>query len=155
LTAPFRKLAVAILDLLRQGLTPEKIAMAIAVSIALSTFPVLGSTTLLCIATSSLFGLNLAAMQLVSWLAYPLQLNLFVPLLRLGSKIVHSDVPIPSLVTIGKMLASDLFGTIRIFWPATMGAILAWCLASPAVIIAIYWLTIFPIRRLARAIVRR
>ncbi len=151
---PLRKLPTAILDLLRQGLTPEKIAMAIAVSLTLSTFPVLGSTTILCIVTSARFGLNLAAMQLVSWAAYPVQLSLFVPLLKLGAKVVHSEVPIPTLVTLAKLLASDLFGTISLYWPATIGAILAWCVASPAVIFTLYWLTLVSIRRLARGVVR-
>ncbi len=151
---PLRKLATAILDLLRQGLTPEKIAMAIAVSLTLSTFPVLGSTTILCIATSARFGLNLAAMQLVSWAAYPVQLSLFIPLLRLGAKVVHSEVPIPNLLTLAKLLASDLLGTISLYWPATIGAILAWCVASPVVIFGVYWITLFPIRRLALGIAR-
>ena len=65
----FRRPGKKILELLRQGLTPEKIALGIAVGMTLSTFPELGSTTLLCITAAAVFGLNLPAMQIVSWLS--------------------------------------------------------------------------------------
>lgn len=44
----YRRLIRPILDLLRQGVTPEKIALSIALGGALGVFPALGSTTALC-----------------------------------------------------------------------------------------------------------
>jgi uncharacterized protein (DUF2062 family) len=41
----YRHLVRPILDLLRQGVTPEKIALSLALGMALGVFPVLGSTT--------------------------------------------------------------------------------------------------------------
>jgi hypothetical protein len=37
-----------VIDLLTQGISPEKIALSLAFGIVLGVFPVLGSTTLLC-----------------------------------------------------------------------------------------------------------
>jgi uncharacterized protein (DUF2062 family) len=148
----FRRLGNRILDLLRQGLTPEQIALGIAVGVTLSTFPVLGSTTLLCITASAALGLNLAAMQMVNWLSYPLQLSLFVPLLRLGSRLVGSHTQVPSLPEIGARLATNLWSTIVELWPATVGAMVIWLLASPVMVLAIYFVTIQPVRRVARSV---
>ena len=148
----FRKPGKKILELLGQGLTPEKIALGIAVGMTLSTFPVLGSTTLLCITAAAVFGLNLPAMQIVSWLSYPLQLSLLVPLLRLGARLVGSHVQVPSLAEIGARLATNLWSTIVEFWPATIGAMIIWLLASPFVVLATYFLTIQPVRRVARSL---
>ena len=99
-----------IVGLLRQGITPEKIAMAVALSVALGVFPVLGTTTLLCAAAATLLGLNLPAMQLVGWLVYPLQLVLLVPLMRLGSRL-FGLVAVPPLTELLKMMTHDLWGT--------------------------------------------
>ena len=43
-----RRIVIPILDLLRQGITPEKIALSIALGITLGVTPVLGSTSILC-----------------------------------------------------------------------------------------------------------
>ena len=80
-----RKVVQPLLELLRQGLTPEKIAFTIALGITLGVTPVLGSTALLCTLAAVAFRLNLPAIQLVNWLVYPLQLALLVPLLRIGA----------------------------------------------------------------------
>jgi uncharacterized protein (DUF2062 family) len=79
-----RKVVRPVVDLLRQGLTPEKLAFTIALGIALGVTPVLGSTMLLCSLAAFAFRLNLAAIQLVNWLVYPFQLALLIPFYRIG-----------------------------------------------------------------------
>ena len=54
-----RKVMTPLLDLLRQGVTPEKIAAAIAIGCVLGVFPMLGTTTALCAAAAALLRLNL------------------------------------------------------------------------------------------------
>ena len=44
----YRRLVRPVLELLRQGVTPEKIALSLTLGVALGVFPVLGSTTALC-----------------------------------------------------------------------------------------------------------
>jgi len=43
-----RRIARPIVELLRQGVTPEKMALSLALGVALGVFPVLGTTTALC-----------------------------------------------------------------------------------------------------------
>ena len=70
--------------LLRQGLTPEGIALALAFGVVAGIFPVIGATTILGLALGVVLQLNQPAVQLANWLAYPLQLALIIPLVRLG-----------------------------------------------------------------------
>jgi uncharacterized protein (DUF2062 family) len=82
-----RRLVRPVIELLRQGVTPEKIALSIVCGITLGVFPVLGSTTLLCAVAALAFRLNLPAIQLVNYFVYPLQIALLIPLFRLGEKL--------------------------------------------------------------------
>lgn len=68
----YRRVLDPILALLRQGVTPEKIAISIVLGVILGVFPVLGATTLLCAGAAILFRLNLPAIQLVNYVMYPL-----------------------------------------------------------------------------------
>ena len=63
----FRRVVDPLLSLLRQGLSPERLALSVAVGIALGVLPVLGTTTLLCTLAAILFRLNVPAMQLVNY----------------------------------------------------------------------------------------
>jgi uncharacterized protein (DUF2062 family) len=69
---------------LTQGVTPQKIALTIALGINLAMFPILGSTTLLCAAVAFWLKLNQPIIQLVNWLAYPLQFAMLLPFIRIG-----------------------------------------------------------------------
>lgn len=149
----FRRAVSTIVQLLRQGVTPEKIALAIALSAAIGVFPVLGTTMLLTAAAAAAFELNLVAMQLVGWLVYPLQLALIVPFMRLGSRL-FGLIPVPPLPELLKLMAYDLPGTIRLFWPDTLTAIVAWMMVCPIIVGGLYGILIFPLRRLDRRLAR-
>jgi hypothetical protein len=71
--------------LLKQGITPRKLALTCSLGIVLGLFPVLGTTTLLCLAAALLLRLNIPLIQLVNYLAAPLQLVLIVPFIKMGS----------------------------------------------------------------------
>ena len=86
-----RKLVLPVINLLRQGITPEKIALSLAIGICLGVFPLLGSTTILCTLAAILFRLNLPAIQLVNYFVYPLQLALLIPFIRLGEALLGAQ----------------------------------------------------------------
>ena len=74
------KLAVA-----TAGLSPDKIALIMAVGLVLGAFPVYGFPTILCGLAAIALRLNLPALQLVNQAATPMQIALLVPLTRTGS----------------------------------------------------------------------
>ena len=82
-----KRLVRPILQLLTQGITPEKIALSLAFGIMLGVFPVLGTTSLLCLIAALVFRLNLAAVQLVNLLVNPLWFALLIPFVRVGERL--------------------------------------------------------------------
>ena len=146
------KIVLPIIELLRQGITPEKIALSIALGAAIGVFPVLGSTTLLCAAAALILRLNLPAIQLVNYLMYPLQLILFVPFLDAGSRIMRTAPIALSTKQVFGMIESDPWRLIKILWSATLGAMTIWVVLSPLVIGIIYIALAPLLRRLGRRI---
>lgn len=76
------------------GASPEKLAWSIAVGLLIGINPVLGSTTLFCLALALVFRLNIAASQLGNHIVYPLELLLIIPFIRVASRIFHT-APMP------------------------------------------------------------
>jgi uncharacterized protein (DUF2062 family) len=148
--APLRRTLDAVVALLKQGITPEKIAQAVALAVVLSVFPILGSTTLLCAGAAAILRLNLPLMQLVNWLMYPVQLLLLIPLMSFGSRL-FGLLAVPPLGELMRLLAADPWHTLRLFWPAGLSAVGAWLVVSPFAAALVYALLIFPLRRLRLA----
>jgi uncharacterized protein (DUF2062 family) len=90
----YRRVALPVLALLRMGASPEKLAWSIAIGLLIGINPVLGSTTILCLALAFVFRLNVAASQLGNHIVYPLQLILVIPFIRVASRIFHT-APMP------------------------------------------------------------
>jgi uncharacterized protein (DUF2062 family) len=134
----YRKLVLPIIDLLRQGITPEKIAQSLAFGIVLGVFPVLGSTTILCALAAGVFRLNLPAIQLVNYFVYPLQLALLIPFIRFGEILFRSPHVSLSLPLIFRMIKENAWQTTKTYWTSGWHAMIAWCLVGP---LAIYLLT--------------
>ena len=63
----------------------EKLAVTLALGFVLGLFPVFGVATVLCGAAAALWKLNFPALQLMNYLAYPLQIALLWPFARFGS----------------------------------------------------------------------
>jgi uncharacterized protein (DUF2062 family) len=131
-----------LLNYLIQGITPEKLSLAVAFGIILGIFPVIGTTTIMCTVVALYLRLNMAAIQLINYFVYPLQLIFFIPFIRLG-EFIFGQPPIPFSVTqIIEMLESDLLGTIRDFWLANLLGVVAWLLISIAIAPIIYFITL-------------
>jgi len=71
-----------------EGLSPESIALLLAVGLVLGVFPVFVCPTVLCTLAALIFRLNLPAILLVNQLSSPLQLALLIPLNRIGARIL-------------------------------------------------------------------
>jgi uncharacterized protein (DUF2062 family) len=145
-----RRLIAPILQLLTQGITPEKIALSLAFGIMLGIFPVLGTTTLLCLIAALLFRLNLAAVQLVNFLVYPLWFALLIPFVRVGEGLFGAP---PFAMTGSQMLAlahANLWHSMSLLWLTALRAAAAWMLVGPPGIIVLYLMLAPLIRRMAR-----
>jgi uncharacterized protein (DUF2062 family) len=90
----YRRVVLPILALLRMGASPEKLAWSIAAGLLIGINPILGSTTLLCLAIAFVFRLNLAASQIGNHVVYPLELVLIIPFIHIASRVFHT-APMP------------------------------------------------------------
>jgi uncharacterized protein (DUF2062 family) len=72
---------------LRQGITPRRLAVTLALGFTIGCIPVLGAPTLVCAALALALRLNMPAIQAANYAAMPFQLALLVPFVRLGARI--------------------------------------------------------------------
>ena len=125
--------------LLRQGLSPEGLAWSLAAGIAIGVIPLFGTSTALCVGVAAAFRLNQAAMQLANYLAYPLQLLLILPFIRMGEWLFGVPHGVITLAHIQASLRSDAWGTLQLFWTSLWHASVAWLLVVPIPVVVLAW----------------
>src|ERR1700676_1599908 len=118
-----RKLVRPVIDLRKQGVTGEKMALRVALGATLGIFPVLGSTTALCAIAALAFGLNLPAIQIVNYFVYPAQIALLIPFFRLGERLFQAPHLPLSVSQIYAMIHANMWSAIRSLWTTTWHAI--------------------------------
>jgi uncharacterized protein (DUF2062 family) len=145
-----RRVIDLLLAQLRQGITPQKIALTIAMGSVLGVFPVLGSTTLLCFVAGLLLKLNQPIIQLVNYLLYPLQLAGIYLFIRIGEWLTHT-APLPfSIPGLLQQFRAAPLHFFEEFGMTALRGILAWLLIAPPIAALLYLLSLPALRRLAR-----
>jgi uncharacterized protein (DUF2062 family) len=84
----FESLKLKMAAWLRQGISPGRLALTLALGFAIGCIPVMGVTTALCVVVALTLRLNLPIIQAANWTAMPFQLLLMLPFMRLGGRIV-------------------------------------------------------------------
>jgi uncharacterized protein (DUF2062 family) len=135
-------------DLLKQGMSPEKIALTIALGVVLGITPVLGSTTILCTGAALMLRLNLPAIQLVNGVTYPLQFVMLVPFYRLGAWMFRADASSVSLERLAGLIRIGVWHAIQTLWVVTIHALAAWLLFG-SMAVGLLYLMLAPLLRLA------
>ena len=151
MTLSHKSIAAHLLHILRQGLTPEKLAISIALGVGLSCFPIFGTTTILCAIVALVFRLNLPAIQVGNYLALPLQLGLFIPFLRLGELVLKAPRMSLSPEQLLALAQTSPAAAAAILVSGQWHAILGWLLVAPVVTL----LLAFLLRPLMRLLVVR
>jgi uncharacterized protein (DUF2062 family) len=125
---------------LRQGISPRRLALTLALGFAIGCIPVVGVPTVLCAALALLLRLNLPAIQAANYAVMPLQLVLIVPFIRFGGWIVSSG---PSQAAkAGALLHAAPLKLLTQLGALAGQAMLAWLLiAVPAVLLLTFSLT--------------
>jgi uncharacterized protein (TIGR03546 family) len=123
------KLIYPLLSFLKQGTTPTTLAWSVALGFVLGIFPIIGLTTLLCFISAFLFRLNIAAIQLVNYAVYPLQLLLLIPYFQLASWLFGTENPVSSISQVQALFQEG-------FWQAF--STLGWLLIEAVFVWAIF-----------------
>ncbi len=144
------KLTRHIVDLLKQGITPHKVALAVALGALLGMAPLLGTTIVSCTVAALALRLNLVLIQIVNNLVYPLQLLLLIPFVQAGQWLFRQP-PLPlSVGQIVDMFRHDFWGSVVALWGYTWHGAVAWLVFSAVAGPVIYALVFFPARRALR-----
>src|SRR5580692_12553558 len=85
----YRRILEPLRALLRQGISPDRLALCVAIGVVVGNVPILGISTLLCTVIALAFRLNLPAIQIVQAAMAPTQLLLIIPFVRLGEWILR------------------------------------------------------------------
>lgn len=145
-----KKVTDPLINFLKQGLTPEMLSRTIASGLLVGTIPIPGTSTLLCTALSLGFKMNLALIQLINYLAFPLQILLFVPFYSIASKI-SGKVFFSNVSEISAQFASSNWqnSSIDLLWLAGT-SVLVWLLIMFPVSMIVYFILKPILKRFAR-----
>ena len=133
-----RRLLGLLLALLTQGISPDRLALCVAIGVVVGNIPILGVSTIICAAIALVFRLNLPAMQLVQAAMAPTQILLIIPFVRLGEFLVHAPQEPVSIKAALALLAQGLWHTVLVLWNAILHACLAWALVAPLCILLLH-----------------
>jgi uncharacterized protein (DUF2062 family) len=145
-----RRVVDPVLLLLRQGSTPEKLAFSLALGATLGLFPVIGTTTALCLAAGLALRLSHPALQIANHATYPFQLPLILPFVRVGERLLGAG-PIPfSVEHLLALFREDPLEFLERFGLTSLHGILGWITLAPLVAGALYLALLPPLRYAAR-----
>jgi uncharacterized protein (DUF2062 family) len=144
-----------IVNQLKQGTSPEKLSWSISLGVTLGIFPIMGSTTIVCLIFGHLLKLNQPILHLFKTFTYPLQLALILIYIRLGQML--NGVPlikfsIPQLLTRFRddpaQFASD-------FGLAALHGIEAWTISAIFLIPTLYFISLAIMKNLLEKITNK
>jgi uncharacterized protein (DUF2062 family) len=126
---------------LRQGISPQRLALTLALGFAIGCFPIVGVTTAICLVVATSLRLNLPAIQAANWVAMPFQVALIVPFVRLGGRLF--GLGSGHAIAAGSLLHAPTFAMVSSMGWLAGEALLAWVvIAVPAVLLMTATLTV-------------
>ena len=149
-----RRIIEPLLGLLRGGLSPDRLALCVAIGVVVGNIPILGVSTILCAAIALAFRLNLAAMQIVQAAMAPSQILLIIPFVRLGEWIARAPHQPLSIKEGLDLVAQGAGHAVVVLWNAILHAGLAWILVAP-VAVYLFYQALTPVFERAAAQIKR
>ncbi len=123
---------------LKQGMSPQRLALCVALGVVVGNIPILGVSTILCTLIALLFRLNLPAIQLVQAFMAPTQVLLIIPFVRMGEWLLHAPRQPLSIKAATALMATGVVPAVHGLWDAIVHAGFAWLLVAPIAIYVLY-----------------
>lgn len=141
-----RRIVDPIVHQMTQGITPERIALAIAVGSACALFPILGTTTVLCLIIGISLKLNQPIMQIINGILTPLHIPVIIGLFKVGAALFNDPPSTFHLGSMGRILWEHPTAFMAQYGVVALHAIAAWAILAPFWI-AIVYLIFLPVVR--------
>jgi uncharacterized protein (DUF2062 family) len=134
----YRQIIEPLLAFLKQGMSPPRLALCVAIGVVVGNIPILGVSTILCTVIALVFRLNLPAIQVVQAAMAPSQVLLIIPFVRLGEWMLRVPPQPLSLKAGLALMAEGVIPAVRGLWDAIVHAGFAWLLVAPVAIYLFY-----------------
>lgn len=135
-----RRVVAPIVAQLKQGITPEKIALTLALGGVVGVFPIIGATTALCALLAWRLKLNQPIIQLINYLLYPLHLLLLLPFYRAGETLFgQPHLPIFSIADLVHRFRDGPLQFLLDYGMVGLYGVAVWCLLAPPAALLLYW----------------
>lgn len=145
-----RRIRGPLVALLTQGITPDQIALSLAVGTTCSLFPFLGFTTALNLGIGLWLRLNQPLLQTLNYLLTPLHLVMILIYVRVGEWLWRAQDGHFTVAELLRVFREASFGEfIHRFGWAGVHAFTAWALTAPLLIAVLYYVLRPALRRLA------
>lgn len=135
---------------LTQGITPEKLALTIAIGSACALFPILGATTLLCLLVAIVLKLNQPIIQLLNQALWPVHLYTIYLCVRFGEWIYR----VPHVSFAPHHMKELLWNSPRLFFhefgATILCAVTAWVVLAPLYTVIVYYVSLPILRGIVR-----
>jgi uncharacterized protein (DUF2062 family) len=135
---------------LTQGITPEKIALTLAIGSALALFPILGTTTLLCFLVGLLLRLNQPIIQLINQACWPIHVPAIFACVRFGERIFGAPHQSFNIRRMQELLWSEPAKFFHNYGVTALHATIAWAVIAPFYITAVYYISLPILRSINR-----
>lgn len=132
-----RRLMAPVVSQLTQGISPDKIAWTISLGLVLGVFPILGSTTLVCLFVGWLCRLNQPILFVSKTLVYPLHLALILVFIHMGERLHGVPLIRFSIPQLLDKFHHDPLQFVRDFGMAAWHGVSAWLLMAPMAVLII------------------
>jgi hypothetical protein len=150
-----RRLLEPLLALLRQGVSPRRLALCVAIAIVVGNIPILfGVSTITCAFIALMFRLNLPVIQLVQGAMAPTQVLLIIPFVRLGEWILRAPPQVVSIKAALALMSQGMWQAVVVLRDAIFHAALGWALIAPFWIYLLYRILTPAFERMAAQIGR-
>jgi uncharacterized protein (DUF2062 family) len=140
---------------LTQGVTPRKISLSVAVGTGLALFPILGTTTVLCIVVGVALGLNQPILQAMNALCTFIYFPFIYAFIRLGDAIAGPAAGRPDIRVVFALLPRHPAEFASRFGITALHAVLGWAVVAPVWIALVYACALPLLNRAARRFPRK
>jgi len=145
-----RRIVDPIVHQMTQGITPERIALAISIGSACALFPIIGTTTILCLIVGVCFKLNQPIMQIINGILTPLHIPVIIGLVKIGEIIFRAPASLFHFRSMNHFFWEHPAQFFARFGMVAVHAIVAWLILAPIWIIVVYSIALPVIREIYR-----
>jgi len=141
------KILYPVIGLLKQGITPEMLALSIVLGFIIGIIPLFGVSTAICALLAVIFRLNIIAIQIANYVAYPLQLIFFIPFIKAGERIIGYTSTSLTITEIVKLFHESFIGAVKVLWLANLQGLVIWMITALPLSLLLYFIFLFILRR--------